>query len=229
MQRRASAAFLVAASLGLAGLARASIWITDEPVRPALRIDAKGTAEVSWRQSGARQTVIVPARGQLYHGGSLSGPDVSRPAQVAGLPHALVVRRTPDGLLYALQAWQEKPGAPTDIHLVRWRGGLTELTLTRDGDRLAGKASFQGKPVTGHTFTLEGKRPRIYVFLECFACPAAAGGGWAPMLGVAPRADGSFRVLLRPTWVGKRYRAKVAGPNVGTTFAPDAEVVVSAG
>lgn len=219
---------LVAAWLGLAALARGSIWITND-VRPALRVDANGTAEVSWRSGGARQTVIVPARGRLYHGGSLSGPDVSRAASVPGLSLALAVRRTPDGRLWALQTWQVEPGGPKEVHLARWKGAPTKLMLSSDGVRLTGTASFQGKPVTGRTFTLEGKRPRIYVYLDCFACPAATGGGWARMLGVAPRADGSFAVRLRPKWLGKRYRATVAGPNVGTTFAPDARVVSSAG
>jgi hypothetical protein len=43
------------------------------------------------------------------------------------------------------------------------------------------------------------------------------------MLGVAPKADGTFAVLLRPQWMGKRYRATVAGP----AYAPDAQAVVA--
>jgi hypothetical protein len=223
---KAGAAVVVAAWLAVAGTAPASIWITDD-ARPALRVDARGTAVVSWRSGGARQTVLVPARGHLTHGGSLAGADVSKPASVPGLPLALAVRRTPDGTLWALQAWQVQPSGPAEVHLARWKGAPTKLTLSSDGLRLTGSASFQGKPVTGRTFTLEGKRPRIFVYLDCFACPAAHGGGWGRMLGVAPRADGSFAVRLRPDWIGKRYRATVAGPNIGTTFAPDARAVVS--
>jgi hypothetical protein len=215
----ASAAVL-AALVGAAGLARASIWIADD-VKPALRVDASGTAEVRWRSD----TVVVPAHGQLTHGGSLSGPDVSRRASVPGLSLALTVRRTPDGTLWALQAWQVQAGGPVEVHLARWRGSPTKLTLESDGVHLQGRATFQGKPVTGHTSTLEGKRPRIYVYLDCFDCPAAHGRGWGRMLGVAPRADGSFVVRLRPAWTGTRYRATVAGPNVGATFAPDARVM----
>jgi hypothetical protein len=217
------------AILGAAFLAvdaRGSIWIVSD-VRPALRVDAKGTAEVSWRSGGARQTVLVPARGLLTHGGSLAGADVSKPARVPGVPLALVLRRTPDGTLWALQAWQVQAGGPTEVHLARWKGAPTRLTLSSDGVRLTGTASFQGKPVTGHTFTLEGQHPRIYVYLDCLACPAAHGAGWGRMLGIAPKADGSFAVRLRPDWTGKKYRATVAGPNIGTTFAPDARVVVS--
>jgi len=45
---------------------------------------------------------------------------------------------------------------------------------------------------------------------------------------VAPKADGSFGVLLRPSWLGRRYRATVAGPNVGTTYAPDVQAEIAA-
>jgi len=162
----------------------------------------------------------------LYHGGSLSGRDVSRPASVPGLPLALAVRRTPDGRFWALQHWEVQPGGPVELHLARWRGAPTKLALSFDGTRLTGTASFQGKPVTGRTFTLEGKHPRIYVYLDCFACGGKA--GWIRMIGVAPRADGSFAVLVRPSWQGTRFRATVAGPNAGTTFAPDAQAVISA-
>jgi hypothetical protein len=85
--------------------------------------------------------------------------------------------------------------------------------------------SFGGKPVSGHSTTLAGLRPKIYVYLDCFGCGGQA--GWSFMLGVAPRADGTFSVLLRASWKGSRYRATVAGPNVGTTYAPDAQTTIS--
>jgi hypothetical protein len=53
------------------------------------------------------------------------------------------------------------------------------------------------------------------------------------MLGVAPKADGSFSVFVRPEWKGKRkrkrkrYRALVAGPNLGATLAPDAQAIAA--
>jgi hypothetical protein len=75
--------------------------------------------------------------------------------------------------------------------------------------------------VSGTGPTPSGKAVRIYVYLDCLGC-AASPSGWSPMLGVAPRADGSFAVALRPNWAGRRYRATVAGPNLGTTLAPDA-------
>jgi hypothetical protein len=218
---RVAVALAVAASLGATASAGGSIFVVDD-VRPALRVDARGTAEISWHG----QSVIVPAKGQLTHGGSLAGADVSKPASVRGLTLALVTRRTPDGTLWALQSWQVEPGGPSEVHLARWKGAPTGLALSSDGGRVTGSATFQGKPVTGTTSTLEGKHLRIYVYLDCFACPAAHGARWARMLGVAPKPDGTFAVLIRPEWLAKRYRATVAGPNIGTTFAPDARVVL---
>jgi hypothetical protein len=184
-------------------------------------VDAKGDALVSWTQAGKRQSVIVPPHGQLYHGGSLAGADVSRRAAVPGLSLAVAARRTPGGALWALQEWQVEPGGPIELHLARWKGAPTHLALAFDGTRLTGRATFQGRPVTRTTFTLEGKHPRIYVYLDFWT------GAWHRMLGLAPKADGSFSVLVRPSWKGTRYRAIVAGPNIGSTLAPDVQTVVS--
>ena len=92
-----------------------------------------------------------------------------------------------------------------------------------NGERLEGRATFNGRGVSGVTKTLEGKRLRVYAFLDCFGCPAKR-QGWSRMLGVAPKADGTFAVLLRPQWMGKRDRATVAGP----AYAPDAQAQVAA-
>lgn len=101
------------------------------------------------------------------------------------------------------------------------------LRLALEGQRLTGSATYRGRPLSGFTTTLEGKRLRIYVYLDCFGCPGAP-SGWTRMLGVAPKADGTFAALLRPSWLGRRYRATVAGPNAGTTYAPDAQVEIAA-
>jgi hypothetical protein len=203
----------------------ASIYVGLNPTRATLGVDSRGTAVVSWVQGGARQAVTVPARGQLVHGGSLSG-DVSRSAPKTGIANALVVRRTPDGRTWALQTWPQTPGGPVELHLARWKGAPTKLTLAYDGSNLNGRATFQGKAVTGTSPTLEGKQLRIYVYLDCTGCPGS-GAGWKRMLGVAPKADGSFTAFVRPEWKGKRYRALVAGPNLGATFAPDAQAIAA--
>jgi hypothetical protein len=207
-----------------AGAASGSIFVTPAPlIRPALRVDAAGNAEVSWTQQGARRTVIVPAKGQLSHGGSLPGQDVSRPAALRGLAFARIVRRTPDGRLWALQQWPNEPGGRAQLQLSRWKGAPTKLTLALLGDLLMGRATFHGRPAAGRSYTLEGKRPRIYVYLDYLA-----GGTWHRMLGAAPRRDGSFAVRLRPAWKGTRYRATLVGPNIGATFAPDARAILAA-
>lgn len=213
------------AVLVVTGWAQATVGIGTDAARPTLRVDAMGTAEVTFTSEGRPDTVIVPARGQLYHGGSLSGPDVSKRVAVPGLPFAVVVKRTPDGWLWALQQFQMKPGAAFDLHLARWRGEPTKLTLAVSGDRLEGRATYHGRGVSGTSYTLEGKRPRIYVYLDYFR-----GGRWNRMLGVAPGPDGSFAAAIRPAWQkASRYRATMIGPNIGSTFAPDAEITIAAG
>jgi hypothetical protein len=182
---------------------------------------------VSWSAGGVRKTQLVPPSGRVLPGGRLAGADVSRAAPLSTVPLARVVRRTPDGWSWALQEWAPVVGAPPELHLSRWKGAPTQLMLTVDGDRLAGRATFQGRGITGFTATPAGNRLRIYVYLECSGCPGA-GGGWKRMTGIAPRPDGSFRVFLRPEWQGARYRATVAGPNVGATRAPDAQATATA-
>ncbi len=207
------------------GSAAASTLIATGAARPALRVDARGTAEVSWLAKGARMTLLVPPSGRVLPGGRLSGDDVSRPARRGVVPMARIVRRTPDGYLWALQEWARVPGEPPELRLARWKGAPTKLTLSVFGDRLVGRATFGGRPVSGFTTSPAGRRMRINVYLDCAGCPRAS--AWKRMIGVAPRRDGTFSVSIRPTWAGSRYRATVAGPNRGTTRAPDARVIAS--
>ena len=99
------------------------------------------------------------------------------------------------------------------------------LTLKSDGTRLTGSVTFDGKPVTGFRPTPAGLKQKIYVYLDCFGCPGSS--GWSFMLGVAPKADGTFSVYLRSAWKGSRYRGAVGGPNHGTVYAPDAQTMIS--
>jgi hypothetical protein len=223
---RSRTAVLLAAGLVAAPAAHGSIWIANDAKRPRLAVDARGFARVTWVQGGVKKAVIVPPKGQLTHGGSLTGPDVSRPARFVHLPLALVVRSGPGGTLYALQQWQVQPGGPVELHLARWTAQPV-LRLALGSGRLTGTAVFQGRPLTGFTTTLEGKRLRVYAYLDCFGCPAAR-HGWRRLLGLAPKADGTFTVRLRPAWTGRRYRATIPGPNAGSTYAPDirAEIAV---
>jgi hypothetical protein len=209
-----SAACLV---LGVpASSALGSVWITNGAERAQLSADAAGDAVVRWGQT----TLLVPLLGKVVHSG-LPGPDVSRPAPAAGLTFTPAVRRIPSGWLLAVQEW-DVAGQPVALHLARWKGEPTQLTLTATGARLSGTASFQGSPLPAFSPTPSGIPVRTYVYIDCFGC-ATSPTGWSAMLGVRPKADGTFSVLLRPSWIGTRYRASVSGPNIGTTLAPDAQ------
>lgn len=147
---------------------------------------------------------------------------------ISGLPFSRVTRRGTDGTLYALQTWRVEPAGPVELHFSRWKGSRTTVTLSTQpasaSVRLIGRAEFQGKPVAGYSRTNSGIRYRIYAFLDCFACPKPA---WRRISGVAPRADGTFRLLVPTGFLGTRYRVTVAGPNLGRTLAPDASAVAS--
>lgn len=214
-----------AASLIAGAPALASISVAANAQRPALRVDAKGTAEVSWTAAGQRRTLTIPSSGLYLPGGKLDGPDVSAAARLPGLPFARATRRV-GSTFYALQAWRVKPGGPVELHFARWQGKPTSATLSAEAasgtERLVGRAEFQGKPVSGYSRTNSGIRYRIFAFLDCFACPRPA---WRRMGGVAPRADGEFRLLVQPMLLGSRYRVTIAGPNIGRTLAPDATAV----
>jgi hypothetical protein len=216
--RRALITLSLAATVSAcsAATARGSVWITNGAPPATLSADAAGNAEVAWQKTMLR----IPLAGKVVHA-ALGSRNVSRPASVSGLPFSPTVRRTPSGWSVALQRWDVAGQTPA-LHLARWKGAPTKLTLTVNGTHIDGTATFQGRPVTGSSPTPTGTQMRIYVYLECFACPAAP-NGWSPMLGVTPKADGTFQVLLRPEWMGSRYRASVEGPNIGATLAPDAQ------
>ncbi len=219
-----------AVALTAVGDAAASIWVASGARNAQLRVDARGYAEVSWRDArGLRQTVLVPPRGRLLPGGRLSGRDVSRPVVLA-LPMKVMVRRTPDGRLWALQRWRVQPARPEELHFSRWRGAPTRVeagfVCCPADPLLEGRVSFAGRPVFGFSPTPEGKRIRLIAYVDCFLC-AVNLSGWGRMLGVFLRPpDGSFSLLMRPRWEAERYRVTVAGPNIGTTLAPDARTEI---
>jgi hypothetical protein len=223
MRLRVLATVLIAATLAVP-MALASYGVATSAGAPKLRVDATGVAEVSWTASGARQSFLVPRSGVGRHG-MLGGRDVSRVTSLM-LPMAVAVRETPDHTLWALQQ-VAIAGQPTSLNLARWKGAPTKLTFVDDGTHLTGTTTFHGRPVTGYSSTLAGKRTRIYVYLECFGCPGAR-SAWTLMLGVAPKANGSFSVALRPSWAGRRYRATALGPNVAGQLAPGARITLDA-
>jgi hypothetical protein len=207
----------------LAGAATASASITlgTNPQRPALRVDSSGNAEVSWTAGGIRRYVLVPPRGRVYPGRRLSGRDVSRSSSAVAIPFRRVLRRTPDGRLWALQTWRVRPGGPVELRFSRWRGAPTSVTIATkpqfEGDLVTGRATFAGRPVPLYSPTPEGKRIRSYAYVD-----RAVVSGWSRIGGVATRADGTFRRYVPPQLLGIQYRAVLPGPNIGTTLAPDA-------
>jgi hypothetical protein len=215
--------FVALLAAATAGPAAASTAVAYDAQRPALRVDSRGNAEVSWTAGGARRYLLVPPRGRVLPGARLPGRDVSRAAPGPRLPFQRVLRRTPDGRRWALQTWRATARGPVELHFSRWRGAPTRVTFTVTDTVLEGSADFQGRAVTGFSPTPEGKRIRHYAFVDCLGC--AGTRTWKRLTAVQTRANGSFRLFLRPAWRGSRYRVVVTGPNRGTTFAPIASAV----
>ena len=198
----------------LAAAAQASVGLSTGASHVSLQVDASGDALVTWSQAGAKETVLLTAHGVLTHGGSLTGPDVSKPTHVAGVPSAFSLRSTPGGNLWALQLISIGAGRPVSLDLSNRQGAPTDLTLATDGTHVTGSVTFDGKPVTGFSTTPGGLRPKIYVYLDCFGC-----GGQAGVDADARRRPARRRDVLGadPPEAGRAplQRATVAGPNAG--------------
>jgi hypothetical protein len=211
-------------ALASAAAASGSITVATNVERPALRVDARGNAEVSWTAGGVRRYLLVPPTGRVFPGRRLSGRDVSVSTGAVPLPFRRVLRRTPDGRLWALQTWRLRPGGPVELRFARWRGTPPRVTAeTRpqfQGELLTGSATFAGRPVPLYSPTPEGKRIRSFAYVDRWN-----GTGWRRVAGAATRADGTFRLFIGAGALAARYRAVLPGPNVGATLAPD---VVSA-
>ena len=221
-------ALAVLAALAAPAAAAASVTVTTNAQRPALRVDSRGYAEVSWTARGARQTLLIPPRGTALPGGRLPGRNVTRATRAVKLPFERVVRRTPDGRYWALQSWRLVRGGAVELRFSRWRGKPTTMELATEPsgniEVLRGRAKFQGRPVTGFWRTLEGDRVREAAVVECFAC---RGPGWTWFNSVRTQADGTFGATVPPTARAQQYRATIVGPNIGATLAPDASAVAS--
>ena len=214
----ASSAVLVAA----AGSAAASLSVATNVQRPGLRVDARGWAEVSWTAGAARRYLLIPPAGRVLPGGRLRGRDVSRAVTSARIPFRQVVRRTPDGRYWALQAWRVRPGGPVELRFSRWRGRPTKLVIEAvepgaNGYLVRGRATFAGRPIPLWSATPEGKRLRSYAYID-----RMTSGGWRRVGGVAVRADGTFRRFVAATGGRVRFRALLPGPNLKAAWAPDA-------
>jgi len=192
----------------------------------SLRVDTAGNAEVRWTGAdGSRRSLLVGRDGSLRFGG-LSGADVSHPATGVSIAWAVVVRETPDGRFYALQAWRRLDNGPVELRFSRWEGEPTKLTLRvvccKWGHvNVVGNASFHSRPIYGFKATRQGSPLDPYgrnVYLDSYR-----GGQWDRMMGILThRPTGSFSLWIRPEWTGAEYRGTIPGPNRGWTLGPDA-------
>jgi hypothetical protein len=213
--------------LAAVAASQASIKIAGDAKKPTLRVARSGVAEVGWTtQAGARRFALVLRDGSVRYGARLGARDVSRPTHRVKLPFSVTVRETPDGRLWALQAWRRLRTGPFELMFSRWRGKPTRLTLSATcckwrSETIQGRASFHGKPVHGFSATRDGVPLDPFgrnVYLDTYRS-----GKWQRMMGIlARRPQGKFRLWIRPHWRGTIYRGTIRGPNRGWTLAPDA-------
>jgi hypothetical protein len=90
---RRGAGVLTVSALLACGTAAASTGVAVGVQRPALKVDARGNAEISWTQDGARRTLLFPPTGRVLPGGTLAGRDVSRATTAPMIPFKRVLRR----------------------------------------------------------------------------------------------------------------------------------------
>jgi hypothetical protein len=154
---------------------------------------------------------------------------VSRATSAVKIAFRRVLRRTPDGRYWALQSWKLTRRGPVELRFSRWRGAPTQIELatepTGGTERVVGRATFHGRPVTGFWRTLEGSPIREAAVVECFACRGS--NGWTWFNSVRTLADGTFGATVPLDARASRYRASIVGPNIGATLAPDASAVAA--
>jgi hypothetical protein len=195
--------------------------------RPALRVDARGNAEASWSAGGVRRTLLVPPHGRVLPGGRLPGRDVSRAARGIRIPFARVIRRTPDGRYWACSRGGSYGVAPSSsASLAGAASRRRSIWCPSPSAPVVSSsqgATFHGRGVTGVSRTLEGDPVAEAAVLECFC----AGRGCSWFNSVRTRSGGKFGADVPSRALAPRYRATIVGPNIGTTLAPDASVVVA--
>jgi len=209
------------------GAAEGSIKIAGNVKNPALRVNAKGYATITYTRGGRRTSAVVTPSGRVRYYRRAGGRDVSSPSSAVGLPMLVTLRATPNGRFFALQAWRRLRWGPVELRFSRWRGAPTLLTLGAvcckwRSEIVRGRVTFHGRPVYGFGSTPSGNPTDKYgrnVYLDTYRR-----GGWKRMMGIlARRPTGFFRLWIRPYWRGSSYRGRISGPNWGRTLAPDAQ------
>jgi hypothetical protein len=212
-------ALAVAGVLVLAPAATASVSVGSGAAAPRLAVDANGNAEISYTQGGERKTVLVPLKGAVVYGGRLAGQDVSKAVASPKLPYLKVLRKGPNGWIYALQTWPARIGPP-ELRFSRWQGAPTKLTFTakraNGGISFTGKVTYAGKPIPMSSSAPGGLKVREYVYID-----QRVAGTWKVLSGVTVKPNGTYEHMLYGGQSGDRFRASVAGPNIGAVYAPD--------
>jgi hypothetical protein len=205
--------------LAIAPGAMASVSVGSGASRPTLKVDAKGNAEITYMQGKTRMIVFVPVKGAVIYGRRLRGKDVTKAATRPKLPYVKVLRRGRGGWFYALQTWPARIGAP-ELRFSRWKGKPTKLTFKarreNGGVALAGTVTYAGKPIPIKSRVPGGTAVREYVYLD-----QRVGGKWKVLGAVSVNRKGTYKHVLYGGTTGSRLRAIVAGPNIGTVYAPD--------
>ena len=221
-------AALLVAALVAPGSAAASLRVASNALHPTLKVVAGGTAEVDWtRAGGGRGSVVIYPNGSRRFGAHLKGSDISFATTAVSLPMVRVVRQTPDGRYWGLQAWRRLRSGPVELRFSRWRGAPTLLTLGAvcckwHSENIVGQATFHGRAIYGYRATSTGNPLDKFgrnVYLDTYR-----GGGWRRMMGILThRPTGKFSLWIRPYWRGTAYRGRIIGPNWNRTLGPDAQ------
>ena len=196
--------------------ARAAITVAANAAAPALRVDARGNAEISWRSGlgAGRSSLLVARTGRMVRGGTLPGLDLARPLAGSQIPFQLAIVSGPGGWMYALQTWRPLAGRAVALRFSCWRGvpaGVTLASSSSPGSvELTGRSSL-GKAARAAQASLD----------------ASTGVVWQ-RLDVPLGSDGSFRTVVALTSLRRTYRVTVPGPNLGSTFWPDAAATADA-
>ena len=115
---------------------------------------------------------------------------------------------------------------PVELRFSRWQGTPTKLTLqaTRghSGIALHGKVTYGGKPIPVVSDT-PGGSPRS---ASTSTSTSGSPGGGRSSAACRSSATATYRHVLNTDEVGNLFRAAVAGPNVGSVYAPDVVVQI---